>query len=53
MIGYAMLGADDPERARAFYAPLIALIGGRPLERPSWDTRIWFVGHSGGAPLAS
>ena len=51
MIGYAMLGTNDPDRARAFYAPLIALMGGRPLDRPGWDTRVWFVGHSGGAAL--
>ena len=51
MIGYAMLGTNDPDRARAFYTPLIDLLGGRALPRPSADTRIWFVGASGGAPV--
>ena len=28
MIGYAMLGTNDLAKARAFYAPLVAMLGG-------------------------
>ena len=27
MIGYTMLGTNDPARAKAFYDPLMALLG--------------------------
>ena len=33
MIGYVTLGSNDLERARAFYAALVAEIGGREVKR--------------------
>lgn len=35
MIGYAMLGTNNPAAAKAFYDPLLALLGASPM--PAWS----------------
>jgi catechol 2,3-dioxygenase-like lactoylglutathione lyase family enzyme len=47
MIGYVMLGTNDPARARAFYEPLLAQIGFRVNKTYTDDRRTWFRGESG------
>jgi len=47
MIGYVMLGTNDPAKARAFYEPLLAQIGFHVSKTYTDDRRIWFRGASG------
>jgi len=42
MIGYSMLGANDPAKARAFYDPLMALLGAAVIEQYSTQKRVWY-----------
>lgn len=48
MIGYCMVGSNDLEKAKAFYAALLAELGAKPL----MDTgRAAFYGQSMGKPM--
>lgn len=50
MIGYAMLGTNNLARARAFYAPLVAMLGGA--EHPVGALhRRTFYAKQGGPPM--
>lgn len=42
MIAYSMLGADDIARARTFYDPLIAALGGRVIDAYTSEKRVWY-----------
>ena len=50
MIGYVMLGTDDPLRAKAFYDPLLALLGATPMAGYSNEKRT-FYGTGANQPL--
>jgi predicted lactoylglutathione lyase len=47
MIGYVMLGAGDPAKAKAFYEPLLSQLGFSVNPTYSSDTRTWFAPASG------
>ena len=42
MIGYAMLGTNDIPRAKAFYDPLMAIVGATLNAAYSTETRLWY-----------
>ncbi|HXC55917.1 MAG TPA: VOC family protein [Rhizomicrobium sp.] len=46
-IGYIMLGAGDPAKAKAFYEPLLSQLGFKINPTYSNDTRTWFAPASG------
>ena len=52
MIGYTMLGTNDPAKAKAFYSPLLAMLGGAPLDAYSSDTRTFFTAGAGHPMIA-
>ena len=43
MIGYAMVGTNDMERARGFYDPLMPLLAASANAAWSTDTRVWYA----------
>jgi catechol 2,3-dioxygenase-like lactoylglutathione lyase family enzyme len=47
MIGYCMLGTNDVARARAFYDPLIALLGASVLAPYTSDKRVFYTAGAG------
>src|ERR1700712_302482 len=46
-IGYIMLGASDPAKAKAFYEPLLSHLGFAVNPTYSNDTRTWFAPATG------
>jgi predicted lactoylglutathione lyase len=46
-IGYVMLGAGNPAKAKAFYEPLLSQLGFIVNPAYSNDTRTWFAPASG------
>ena len=50
MIGYVMLGTDDPARAKAFCDPLLALLGATPMTAYS-NEKCTFYGAGASQPL--
>jgi catechol 2,3-dioxygenase-like lactoylglutathione lyase family enzyme len=52
MIGYAMLGTNDLDRALAFYAPLLDMLGCVTFPASSPERRTFFRKASGGPLLA-
>jgi predicted lactoylglutathione lyase len=48
-IGYIMLGASNPAKAKAFYEPLLAQLGFKINPAYSNETRTWFA-PAGGMP---
>ena len=51
MIGYVMLGTDDIGRAKAFYDPLVTLLGGSVQREWSTEDRIWYAPPEGFTPM--
>ena len=49
-IGYIMLGANDPAKAKAFYGPLLAQLGFTINATYTSDTRTWYT-PSNGSPM--
>ena len=43
MIGYAMLGTNDVRRAKAFYDPIVAALGGAIVEAYTTPDRVWYA----------
>jgi catechol 2,3-dioxygenase-like lactoylglutathione lyase family enzyme len=52
MIGYVMLGTNDIARARAFYDPLMALLGASVMAGYSNDKRVFYTAGAGQPMLA-
>jgi catechol 2,3-dioxygenase-like lactoylglutathione lyase family enzyme len=52
MIGYAMLGANDAARAKAFYDPILALLGATVLTSYSSEKRTFYTAGAGQPMLA-
>ena len=50
MIGYTMLGTNDPARAKAFYDPLMGLLGAKPNAVWSSDNSTFYMAAPG-APM--
>src|SRR5271163_4958515 len=50
MIGYCMLGTNDVARARAFYDPIVTLLGASVLPSYSSDNRVFYTAGAG-APM--
>jgi catechol 2,3-dioxygenase-like lactoylglutathione lyase family enzyme len=50
MIGYTMLGTSDPARAKAFYSPVLALLGAHVNTDYSSDFGTWYT-VGGGTPM--
>lgn len=42
MIGYVTLGTNDIAKTRAFYDPLMALLGAKVVKQFSSETRVWY-----------
>ena len=42
MLGYVMLGTNDVPRAKAFYEPIMALLGASQVEAYTSDKRVWY-----------
>ena len=47
MIGYAMLGTNDVARARAFYDPLMEMLGASVLTAYTSEKRVFYTGGAG------
>jgi catechol 2,3-dioxygenase-like lactoylglutathione lyase family enzyme len=52
MIGYAMLGANDTARAKAFYDPIMKLLGAEVLAAYSSEKRVFYSAGAGQPMLA-
>ena len=52
MIGYTMVGTNNPAAATAFYTPLLAMLGGAPLAAISGENRTFFSAGAGQPMLA-
>lgn len=51
MIGYMMLGANDPAKARAFYEPLLAQLGFTVNAGYTNEKRTWFAAANVPMPM--
>jgi catechol 2,3-dioxygenase-like lactoylglutathione lyase family enzyme len=47
MIGYVMLGTNDVARAKAFYDPIVTILGGSVLAAYSSDNRVFYSAGAG------
>ena len=52
MIGYTMIGTNNPAAATAFYTKLLAMVGGAPLPAYSSETRTFFSSGAGQPMIA-
>lgn len=52
MIGYTMLGTNNPAAATAFYTKLLAMVGGAPLPAYSSENRTFFSAGAGQPMIA-
>jgi catechol 2,3-dioxygenase-like lactoylglutathione lyase family enzyme len=52
MIGYTMLGTNNPAAATAFYTKLLAILGGAPLPAYSSENRTFFSAGAGQPMIA-
>ncbi len=52
MIGYTMVGTNNPAAATNFYTPLLAMLGGAPLAAISGENRTFFSAGPGQPMLA-
>lgn len=52
MIGYVMLGTNDVARSRAFYDPILGLLGAAPIPAYTSETRVFYTSGAG-APMLS
>jgi catechol 2,3-dioxygenase-like lactoylglutathione lyase family enzyme len=50
MIGYCMLGTNDVARAKAFYDPIVTLLGASVFPSSSSDNRVFYTAGAG-APM--
>ena len=47
MIGYTMVGTNNPAKATAFYTPVLALLGATPMAAISSDKRTFYTAGAG------